>query len=315
MNPAPNRILIVDDDRDICVMLAALMNKEGLTNQVAHDGETALTMVRREAPDVLLLDIRMPGMDGMEVLKQVREVDNELPVVLVTAHAEIAASVAAIKVGAYDYLPKPFEHSQVIRVVRQALAERQRKRLSHLGLTSGEDCLRKMMGPSAAVTRIIREVHQVARSDFSVIIQGETGAGKELVARAIHQLSRRAGAPFIPVDCGAIPETLIESELFGYQKGAFTGAGAAKTGKFEAAQGGTLFLDEIANLPLGSQAKLLRALQDKAVLRLGAIKPMDIDVRLLTASNQELPGLVQSGQMRKDLFFRLNEFTITVPPP
>jgi DNA-binding NtrC family response regulator len=314
MNPPHPRVLIVDDDQDICAMLSALMNKEGLTNRVAHDGETALTLVRQEAPDVLLLDVRMPGMDGMEVLKQVKEVDNDLPVVLVTAHAEIAASVAAIKVGAYDYLPKPFEHSQVLQVVRQALAERQRKRLSHLELISGADCLRKMMGPSDAVTRIIREVHQVAQSDFSIIIQGETGAGKELVARAIHQLSRRANAPFIPVDCGAIPETLIESELFGYQKGAFTGAGTAKTGKFEAAQGGTLFLDEIANLPLGSQAKLLRVLQDKSVLRLGSIKPIKIDVRLLTASNQELHGLAQSGQLREDLFFRLNEFTITVPP-
>jgi DNA-binding NtrC family response regulator len=314
MHPPRTRILIVDDDQDICAMLAALMDKEGLTNQVAHDGETALTMVRREAPDVLLVDVRMPGMDGLELLKQVREVDNDLPVVLVTAYAEIAGSVAAIKVGAYDYLPKPFDHSQVMRVVRQALAERQRKRLSHTGLTSGEDCLRKMMGPSDAVTRIIREVNQVAQSDFSVIIQGETGAGKELVARAIHQLSRRGKAPFIPVDCGAIPETLIESELFGYQKGAFTGAGVAKTGKFEAAQEGTLFLDEIANLPLGSQAKLLRVLQDKAVLRLGAIKPIKIDVRLLTASNQELHGLVHAGRLREDLFFRLNEFTIIVPP-
>jgi len=170
------------------------------------------------------------------------------------------------------------------------------------------------MGPSDAVTRIIREVNRVAQSDFSVIIQGETGSGKELVARAIYQLSSRAGAPFIPLDCGAIPETLIESELFGYQKGAFTGATGPKAGKFEAAHGGTLFLDEIANLPLASQTRLLRVLQEKAVLRLGATQPIKIDVRLLTASNQELQGLVTSGQMREDLFFRLNEFNITIPP-
>jgi len=170
-----------------------------------------------------------------------------------------------------------------------------------------------MMGPSDAVTRIIREVNRVAHSDFSVIIQGETGSGKELVARAIYQLSPRAEAPFIPLDCGAIPETLIESELFGYQKGAFTGATAPKPGKFEAAHEGTLFLDEIANLPLGAQTRLLRVLQEKAVLRLGATRPIKIDVRLLTASNRELQGLVASGQMREDLYFRLNEFTITVP--
>ncbi len=157
-------------------------------------------------------------------------------------------------------------------------------------------------------------MNRVSQSDFSVIIQGETGAGKELVARAIHQLSRRAAAPFIPLDCGAIPETLIESELFGYQKGAFTGATAPRMGKFEAAQGGTLFLDEIANLPLSSQTRLLRVLQEKAVLRLGALKPIEIDVRLLTASNQKLSGLVESGQMREDIYFRLNEFTITIPP-
>jgi transcriptional regulator with PAS, ATPase and Fis domain len=179
---------------------------------------------------------------------------------------------------------------------------------------SADNCLRVMMGPSDAITRIIREVNRVAQSDFSVIVQGETGSGKELVARAIYQLSSRAGAPFIPLDCGAIPETLIESELFGYHKGAFTGATAPKAGKFEAAHGGTLFLDEIANLPLGAQAKLLRVLQEKAVLRLGAVKPVKVDVRLVTASNQELQGLVESGQMREDLYFRLNEFTITIPP-
>ena len=171
-----------------------------------------------------------------------------------------------------------------------------------------------MMGPSDAVTHIIREVNRVAHSDFSVIIQGETGSGKELVARALHQLSSRDGGPFIPLDCGAIPETLIESELFGYQKGAFTGATGPKAGKFEAAQGGTLFLDEIGNLPLASQTRLLRVLQEKAVLRLGATRPIKIDVRLLTASNQEFQGLVTSGQMREDLYFRLNEFTITIPP-
>jgi two-component system nitrogen regulation response regulator GlnG len=171
-----------------------------------------------------------------------------------------------------------------------------------------------MMGPGDAVTRIIREVNRVAPSDFSVIIQGETGTGKELVARAIYQLSRRAGAPFIPLDCGAIPETLIESELFGYQKGAFTGAVAPKAGKFEAAHGGTFFLDEIANLPVGAQTKLLRVLQEKAVLRLGAVKPVGVDVRLLTASNQDLRRLAESGRVREDLYFRLNEFTITIPP-
>jgi two-component system nitrogen regulation response regulator GlnG len=304
----------VDDDRDIGQMLSALMKKGGLASLLAYDGETALQMLPVETPDLMLVDVNMPGLNGMEVLKRVKETDPDLPVVLITAYAEIPASVAAMKAGAFDYLAKPFDHTEVLRVVRAALAERQRRRRTSAGKISADNCLRVMMGPSDAVTRIIREVNRVAQSDFSVIIQGETGAGKELVARAIHQLSRRGAAPFIPLDCGAIPETLIESELFGYQKGAFTGATAPKMGKFEAAQGGTLFLDEIANLPLSSQTRLLRVIQEKAVLRLGATRPIEIDVRLLTASNQKLLGLVESGQMRQDLYFRLNEFTITTPP-
>jgi len=308
------RILIVDDDPDICLMLSALMEKAGLTHLLAHDGETALQMVGREKPDVLLVDIKMPGMDGLEVLKQVKEVDSDLPVVLITAYADIPASVAAIKAGAYDYLPKPFEHRQVLQVVRHALADRNRK-LSSLSSQALEDYnLREMMGPSDAVTRIIREANLVAQSDFTVMIQGETGSGKELVARAIHHLSRRASATFVPLDCGAIPETLIESELFGYQKGAFTGASGDKGGKFELAHEGTLFLDEITNLPMGSQVKLLRALQEKVIYRLGGTRPVKINVRIIAAMNKNPKDLVESGLMREDLYFRLNEFTITLPP-
>jgi two-component system nitrogen regulation response regulator GlnG len=314
MNSSVARVLIVDDDRDISLMLSALMKKEGLSSLTAHDGETALQMVPVARPDMLLVDVKMPGIDGMEVLKRVKEADPHLPVVLITAYAEISASVAAMRAGAFDYLAKPFDHPEVVRVVRAALAERERRRRAHTEEISADNSLRVMMGPSDAITRIIREVNRVAQSDFSVIVQGETGSGKELVARSIYQLSGRADAPFIPLDCGAIPETLIESELFGYQKGAFTGASTPKAGKFEAAHGGTLFLDEIANLPLGAQAKLLRVLQEKKVLRLGAVKPVKVDVRLVTASNQELQRLVESGQMREDLYFRLNEFTITIPP-
>jgi DNA-binding NtrC family response regulator len=308
------RVLIVDDDRDISQMLSALMQKRGFASLVAHDGETALQMVPVEKPDILLVDFKMPGINGMEVLKRVKEMDPQVPVVLITAYAEIPASVAAMRAGAFDYLAKPFDHSEVIQVVRVALAERERRRHSQAAAISADNFLRVMMGPSDAVTAIIREVNRVAQSAFSVIIQGETGSGKELVAQAIYQLSPRAQAPFVPLDCGAIPETLIESELFGYQRGAFTGAVAAKAGKFEAAHGGTLFLDEIANLPLAFQARLLRVLQEKAVLRLGATKPIKVDVRLLAASNQNLQALVESEQMREDLYFRLNEFTITIPP-
>jgi two-component system nitrogen regulation response regulator GlnG len=314
MDVTGTQVLIVDDDEDISMMLSALMQKEGLSHTVAHNGETALKMVSAAMPGMMLVDVKMPGIDGMEVLRRIKELDPHLPVVLITAYADIPASVEAMRAGAFDYLAKPFDHTEVIRVVRAALAARERWRRALTEVISADNCLRVMMGPSDAVTRIIRDVNRVAQSNFSIIIQGETGSGKELVARSIYQLSPRNNAPFIPLDCGAIPETLIESELFGYQKGAFTGATAPKAGKFEAANGGTLFLDEIANLPLGAQAKLLRVLQEKAVLRLGATNLVKIDVRLITASNQPLQGLVESGQMREDLFFRLNEFTITIPP-
>jgi DNA-binding NtrC family response regulator len=310
-----HRVLIVDDDRDICLMLSRLMKGEGLTSHIAHDGESALKMVRSQRPDALLLDLKMPGMDGMEVLRRVKELDTDLPVVLITAHADIAGSVAAIKAGAFDYLPKPFEHPEVARVVRRALAQRAEGQVGVGSPRSAPEAgLREMMGPSDAVSRLIQEVKQVTASDFSVVIQGETGAGKDLVARAIHLLSRRAAKEFVPVDCGAIPETLLESELFGYQKGAFTGAVLAKPGKFLAAQGGTLFLDEISNLALGSQAKLLRTLQDRVIYPLGTNKATPTDVRVLAASNQDLQTLVEAGLMRRDLYFRLNEFTINIPP-
>lgn len=310
------RILIVDDEREICLLLARLMQNEGLEALQAYDGETAVKLVRVEEPEVMLVDISMPGLNGLEVLKRVKELDPDLPVVMITAHAEIQGAVKAMKAGAHDYLAKPFNHNEVIRVVRRALAERDLKRkLKHLSEQLMESpSLSRLMGPSDAVARLIVEVNRVAKSDFSVVIQGETGAGKELVAQAIHQASSRSKMPFVPVDCGAIPENLLESELFGHEKGAFTGAGNLKPGKFETAKGGTLFLDEISNMPLTSQVKLLRALQDRKICRVGGTQPVAIDVRLLVASNQELEAAVAAGSFRQDLLYRLNEFTIQIPP-
>ncbi|MFU2207281.1 sigma-54-dependent transcriptional regulator [Solidesulfovibrio sp. C21] len=310
-----SRVLIVDDEADICLMLSHLMEREGLLGLTAQDGETAIKLIALKKPDLILVDIKMPGMGGMELLKWVKEFDPDLPVIMITAFPHVTGAVDAMKAGAHDYLPKPFEHTKVVHTVRRALKERaHRKRLLDLAdRAAGDASLRELMGGSESVMRIIEKVHQVAKSEFSVLIQGETGAGKDLVARAIHQLSPRAKGPFIPVDCGAIPDTLIESELFGYQKGAFTGAVGNKPGKFEVAKGGTLFLDEISNLPLCSQAKLLRALQEKEVCRLGATTPLMTDVRLLAATNQDLTHL-DTASMRSDLFFRLNEFTLVVPP-
>ena len=316
MNQQTARVLIVDDDKNICAILAALMKKEGLEPMVAYDGEKALKMVQADTPDLLLVDMMLPGMDGMEVLRKTRELDPDLPVVFITAHADSRGAVKAIKEGAHDYLSKPFDNYEVTRVAHRALAERGLK-LKVRALSNqlkGSSPLQEKMGPSDVVARLVSELTRVAESDFTVIIIGETGSGKEVVARAIHETSSRSKGPFIPVDCGAIPETLLESELFGHERGAFTGAEVQKPGKFEVAQGGTLFLDEISNMPLGSQAKLLRVLQEKKVYRVGGTKPIQVDVRLLVASNQDLHELALSGSFRRDLFYRLNEFTISIPP-
>jgi DNA-binding NtrC family response regulator len=311
-----NRVLIVDDEEDICNILSRLMKREGLDTLVALKGDTALNLIINEMPDVLLADIRMPGMDGMELLKRAKEMDPDLPVVMITAHADVPGAVQAMKAGAHDYLAKPFEHHEVIRVTLRALQEREMKRKLHLLSDQLQEShsLREMMGPSDAVAQLITKVNRVAHSGFTVVIEGETGSGKELVAQAIHKASPRSGGPFVPVDCGAIPENLMESELFGHEKGAFTGADRQKPGKFELARGGTVFLDEVSNMALGSQAKLLRLLQEKRLFRVGGTKELDVDVRLIVATNKALQRASESGVFRRDLFFRLNEFPIQIPP-
>lgn len=313
---ATSRILVVDDEDEIRGLLSRLLQKEGFEALGAADGEAALGLIRRESPDVILLDLKMPGMDGMEVLRRTREFDPNLPVIIVTSHGQVQGAVDAMRAGAHDYLTKPFEHNDVLLSVRRALTERELRRtirvLSDRALEARS--LQDLMGPSKFVARISEDVARVARSNFAVMITGETGTGKELVARAIHQSSPRATAPFVAVDCGAIPESLFESELFGHEKGSFTGAERQKAGKFEFAQGGSLFLDEIGNMPLGCQAKLLRGLQDKSVTRVGGTKPVDVDVRFLAAMNQNLEAAISAGSFRRDLFFRLNEFAITIPP-
>ena len=316
MSTVQGRILIADDDREIAQLLGHLMHREGLTPLLAKDGIEALQLVRGGGPDVLLADLRMPGMDGMELMRQTKKIDPELPVVLITAFAEVRGAVEAIRAGAHDFLAKPFDHPQVLRVVLRALNERRLK----LDLRHVADNVhhipspRETSGPSEAIGKVISSIEQVAKSDFSVVIVGETGSGKEVAARAIHQTSRRAQHPFVAVDCGAIPETLIESELFGHEQGAYTGADRQSVGKIEAAHTGTLFLDEISNMPLASQAKLLRVLQEKTLYRLGGAKPVHVDVRILAASGHNLEGLAERGSFRPDLYFRLNEYTISIPP-
>ena len=309
------RVLVVDDEEEIRKILSSILEKEGFTVITAPDGQQAMEKICFDTPDAVLLDIQMPGLNGMDVLKKIKAIDDNLPVVLVTAYANTHQAVQAMKEGAYDYLAKPFDNNEVVWVTSRALAEgKLRRNLKSINdRYKGNFSLIESMGPSDNIARLAADVHRVAKSDFSVIIMGETGSGKELVARAIHGDGARAEAPFVAVDCGAIPENLLESELFGHEKGAFTGADRQTVGKFESAHGGALFLDEIGNMPLGSQAKVLRVIQDRKLYRVGGNKPVLVDIRLIVAANQDLLDMASNGAFRKDLYYRLSEFTIRVP--
>jgi two-component system response regulator HydG len=312
----PPKVLVVDDELLNRRLLTAVFEAEDFKVEAVESGQAALAAVAAAPPDVALLDLRMPGMGGLDTLRQLRAAAPQLPILMLTAHAQIPDAVEAIKLGAYDFLIRPINNDELVVSVRRAL-EREalvgqvhdlRRKLS----AAGE--LERLMGPSEAVRRIIQQVEQVAASPLTVLLLGETGTGKEVVARAVHNQSERRGKPFLPVDCGAIPDTLIESELFGHEKGAFTGADRRKEGHLLVAEGGTLFLDEIGNLTPGTQAKLLRILQERRVQPLGGSRSIPVDVRVIAATNVALEQSVTEGHFRQDLFFRLAEFTLRLPP-
>jgi DNA-binding NtrC family response regulator len=308
-------ILIVDDEKEMSSILSRIFNKEGIKTLIANDGLSAMQILHDTRPDILLLDVKMPGMDGFELLRESKKIYRDIPVIMLTAYSNIHEAIKAIRDGAVDYLSKPFNHAELIGIVREVL---NKNKFNQDGIRQqpGDHTtsLRELMGPSDEITKLIAQVNCVAKSDFTVVIIGESGTGKELVASEIHRQSFRSKAQFVPVDCGAIPETLLESELFGFEKGAFTGAGLQKVGKIEASIGGTLFLDEISNMSMASQAKLLRVLQEKRICRLGSVKQKDVDIRTIAASNRDLNEQVASGSFRQDLFFRLQEFMIQIPP-
>ena len=310
------RVLIVDDMADARRTLSRLLEAEGFEPLEAEDGAAGLELMRTHPPDVVLLDMMMPGMDGTQFLGEARKLDEDVPVIVVTAFGSIASAVETVKKGAYDYITKPFENNELVLTIRRAQENhRLRKENRQLLRSVGEETsLRVLMGPSHYVDGLSCEVERVAPTDFTVVITGETGAGKEVVAQAIHRCSPRASCQFVPVDCGSIAPSLIESELFGHEKGAFTGAVERQTGKFEQASGGTLFLDEISSLPLSLQAKLLRALQEKHICSVGGRKMIKVDIRVIAATNRDLAAMVASGDFRQDLYHRLNEFAIHVPP-
>jgi DNA-binding NtrC family response regulator len=309
-------LLVADDDQVARELLAEALGREGYRVRVAAGGEECLRLAEAEPFDMVLVDLRMPDLDGLDVLKRLVVVQPDLPVVILTAFATIDTAVEAVNAGAYDYLSKPFRMEEIRVVVRRTLEAR---RLASENLKYRQELKTKygveaLVGQSHQMVEIYTLVARVAGLDTTVLVQGETGTGKELVARAIHDASPRADRPFVVVDCAALPETLFESELFGHERGAFTGAVAARRGLLETSTGGTCLLDEIGELTPPLQAKLLRALQDRTIRRVGGNESIPVNVRIVAATNRDLRKLVAEGAFRDDLYYRLNVVTITIPP-
>jgi DNA-binding NtrC family response regulator len=335
------RVLIVDDDLPLLQALpeAIQLRMGAVTVDTADSATAALERISAQDYDAIVTDIKMPGMDGLSLLGEIRRRQPDTPTLMITGHGEHVLAVHALRGGAYDFIQKPIDREyfvaslqraiQTARLGRQAkeqqlaLGRRARELERTVELRTCElqeanriieSPLKWLMSPSRQMKRVVRQIMQVADSPVSIIVEGETGTGKELVARAIHQLSARCKRPFVAADCGAIPDTLMESEFFGYEKGAFTGAYQRKEGRFQLADGGSLFLDEIGNIPLPVQAKLLRVLQERGVQPLGGKQPVQLDVRIIAASNVPIAQEVRAGRFRQDLYYRLNEFVIALPP-
>jgi len=316
--PEKKQVLIVDDEPNLRKILAAQLSRDGYEVMLAEDGEQGLTMLREHHIDLVVTDLKMPKVDGMTLLREALREQPDLPIVMITAHGTVDTAVEALKLGAFDYLTKPFDKDEVRSVVAKALKTRalaqEEATTEPAGKTKNEPGARfGIIGQSPGLTDLYAVLERVADSPTTVLITGESGTGKELVARALHEHSTRKDKPFIKVNCAAIPKELIESELFGYERGAFTGAVSSKPGRFELANGGTLFLDEVGEIPVEMQVKLLRALQESEFERVGGIKTIHVDVRLVAATNRDLKKLIAAGGFREDLFYRLNVVSIRLP--
>lgn len=310
------KILIVDDDPDIVMMLEDRLHASGYDTVVASEGQQALDQITHESPQLILLDLTLPKLSGLDVLKRLSHMkpSDHLPVIVMTAHGSIEAAVEAMKEGAYDFLTKPLDSEHLLIVIRKAL-ERDSLRRQVAYLRSEVDGrYASIVGNSESVRAVVEAAQRAAKSDAGVLLLGESGTGKELFARSIHQWSYRSAMPLIVINCVALTETLLENELFGHERGAFTGADRQQKGKLEMADGGTVFLDEIGDMSLPLQAKLLRVLQDREFQRVGGTKTVSVNIRIIAATNKDLRQAVKAGQFREDLYFRLNVVTLTLPP-
>ncbi len=309
----PKTILVADDEKGIRDTLRRLLEYEKYRVVLAEDGLQALQLTETDVVDLVLLDIKMPGMDGMEVLSRLHQSQPDLPVVIISGHGTIQTAVEATRLGAFDFIEKPIDADRILLVIRNGLAQRKLE-AENVSLKAAVHRKTRIIGEHPDMLAIMETLRKVAPTNARILIIGENGTGKELVARAIHDMSPRAKEPFIEVNCAAIPEELIESELFGHEKGAFTGAVSRRIGKFELADGGTLFLDEVGDMSLSAQAKVLRVLQESQFERVGGTETRRVDVRVIAATNKDLQKESQEGNFREDLFYRLNVVPITVPP-
>ena len=310
------RVLVVDDEENLRLVLKTLLKRHGYDVEVAENGEQALGLVDTFGPDVILTDVRMPKMNGLDLLATLKAKQNAATVIVMSAYGSVDLALEAMKAGAYDYVGKPFKPDEIVLALRKA-EERESLRRENRALKEQiqkESQFESILARSQAMNDIFKTITKIADFKTTVLVQGESGVGKELVARAIHARSTRKNHPFVAINCGAIPENLLESELFGHKKGAFTDAQSDRRGLFEEADGGTLFLDEIGELPLNLQVKLLRALQEESIRRLGESKDIKIDVRIITATHRDLAAETKAGRFREDLYYRINVLPILIPP-
>jgi len=309
-------ILIVDDDAQLRQSFEKLLTPEGHTVRTAASGEAAIAQVEAEVPDLVIMDVRMPGMSGLEAFRAMHDIEPKLPVIIMTAYGTTETAIEATKLGAFDYVLKPFENIQdILGLIGQALeAGRFMRSRVELDVAPDTAAAEAIIGKSKPMQEVYKAIGRVANTDATVLIRGESGTGKELAARAIYQHSLRAAKPFLVINCVAIPETLLESELFGFEKGAFTGAVNRRVGKFEQAHGGTVFLDEIGDMPFSIQSKVLRLLQEKSLERLGGRETIPVDVRIIAATNRDLEAALAQGRFREDLYYRLKVVTLWLPP-